>query len=297
MKIEQLIVQYLYDNKKVTLQDIGTFMLSPEIFITPDSDKIAELPPNAITFEHNDKALKDEGLINFVVEHTRKIKPLATADLESYCILNKQFLNIGKPFIIEGLGTLLKNQFGQYEFIQSTISNPRLKETPSIVKEKEYEDINFTTAQKDQSSKKRFAVLLVVVLVLLIAAALYYFLHKPAKDNTLEKVEEPISVISQPTQTPVTNDSTKPVKPDTAAVKPVAKDYNFKIVIKEYPNIIAAQKAYKRLTGYGHTLILTTKDSSHYELAIPFNTALTDTLRAKDSLSIFFNTKAFIDLN
>ncbi|MFN8244987.1 MAG: hypothetical protein U0T56_01200 [Ferruginibacter sp.] len=36
---------------------------------------------------------------------TRKIKPLATSDLESFTMLGKQFMNIGKPLILEGLGT------------------------------------------------------------------------------------------------------------------------------------------------------------------------------------------------
>ena len=42
----------------------------------------------------------------------------ASADLDSYLVLGKQFLNIGKPFIIEGLGVLEKSQQGDYEFRQ-----------------------------------------------------------------------------------------------------------------------------------------------------------------------------------
>ena len=39
MKIEQLLVQYLYISKKVTLQGIGTFKLDPAVVIPAENDK------------------------------------------------------------------------------------------------------------------------------------------------------------------------------------------------------------------------------------------------------------------
>src|SRR5688500_4446408 len=136
MKIEQLIVQHLYNNKKVTLQDIGSFILSSNVSMPSESDKDGVMPDNAITFEYNTKATEDESLIDFIVQQTRKIKPLATSDLESYTILGREYLNIGKPFPIEGLGTLQKNQNGQYEFIQGNSVNARLQAAPAMLKEK-----------------------------------------------------------------------------------------------------------------------------------------------------------------
>ena len=152
MKIEQLIVQYLYTNKKVTLQDIGVFYLSPSVTISPEQDKDAVLPDNAITFEYNIKAVQDDNLIDFIVKQTRKIKPLATSDLESFTILGRQFMNIGKPLPIEGLGILQKNQLGEYEFIQGHSINPRLEPLPALLREKDKEDIIFTTAPRRQQS-------------------------------------------------------------------------------------------------------------------------------------------------
>ena len=93
MKIEQLIVQHLYNSKKVTLQDIGTFTLSPDVVMPADNDKESSMPENAVRFEYNKKAVQDDELISYIVAQTRKIKPLATSDLESYSLLAKQFLN------------------------------------------------------------------------------------------------------------------------------------------------------------------------------------------------------------
>ncbi|RYD71020.1 MAG: hypothetical protein EOP53_24385, partial [Sphingobacteriales bacterium] len=104
MKVEQLLVQYLYKNKTVSIQDIGRFNISPEFIIPAEGDKDSSLPEGAIQFEYDKNALPDEGLIDYIVEQSRKIRPLASSDLESYTILTRQFLNIGKPLPIEGLG-------------------------------------------------------------------------------------------------------------------------------------------------------------------------------------------------
>ncbi|MEO7043997.1 MAG: hypothetical protein ABI091_01730 [Ferruginibacter sp.] len=304
MKIEQLIVQYLYNNKTVTLQDIGSFTISPDIIIPADNDKEEVLPEGAINFVHDPKAKLDDGLVDFVMQQTRKIKPLATSDLESYSILSKQFLNIGKPMIIEGLGTLLKNQQGGYEFSQSHTSNARIEPIAAQIKEKTDEKISFSSPAKKQPSKKGFAIFLVIILVALIAGALYYFLKK-TDDNGLQKVEPPKDTLVTTTPSIVVTDTTKkdsivknPILADTTKIiKPANDGYTFKVIIKEYPSKEAAQKAYTRLTNYGHTIILSTLDSTHYRLAIPFTTPLSDTLRAKDSLAKFFQAKTIIDRN
>ena len=259
MKIEQLIVQYLYNNKTVTLQDIGSFTISPDIIIPADNDKQEVLPDGAISYEYNPKAKMDEGLVEFVMQQTRKIRPLAASDLESYSILSKQFLNIGKPMIIEGLGTLLKNQFGEYVFNQSHLSNSRLEPAAQPIKEKIDEDISFSSPGAKQSSKKGLAITLSIILIGLIVGALYYFLKK--EDTAVQKTEPVTNTVSE---TPIINNNTDTTKKDST-VKPVADStkqiakvndgYTFKVVIKEYPTRAAAQKAYTRLTNYGHTII------------------------------------------
>ena len=74
------------------------------------------MPPDAFSFDYNLKTGEDEKLVDYIVEHTNKIKPLASSDLESYAILAKQFLNIGKPLVMEGVGSIQKSQQGIYEF-------------------------------------------------------------------------------------------------------------------------------------------------------------------------------------
>ena len=117
LKIEQVLVQQLYSNKKITLQGIGSFSLDSSVSLPVDSEKGMVIPENAISFNYNPKEGEDEALIDAIVKHTKKIKPLASADLDSFLMLGRQFLNIGKPFTIEGLGTLDKAQTGELVFI------------------------------------------------------------------------------------------------------------------------------------------------------------------------------------
>ncbi len=87
MKIEQVIVLHLFNNKVVTLQGIGTFRLDPSVSLPADIEKDNVIPENAASFEYNPKATEDDSLIDSIVKHTTKIKPLASADLDSFLML------------------------------------------------------------------------------------------------------------------------------------------------------------------------------------------------------------------
>ncbi len=291
MKIEQLIVQHLYNNKSVTLQDIGSFILSPSVSMPTESNKDGVMPENAISFEYNTKATEDEALIDFIVQQTRKIKPLASSDLESYTILGREYLNIGKPFPIEGLGTLQKNQSGQYEFIQGNSVNPRLQAAPALLKEKDDEQISFSTpARKPENTKKT---MLVIGLVLVVVAAIVFaLLHKSSPNQTAMLVTTDTSRAAD------TSALTSPVTDSSRFTSPVNKDSasGFKIIIREYSTRAAADNALARFSGYGHPLSVYQSDSTHFQIVMPFSRPLSDTSITKDSLVKIFGPKTHVAL-
>ena len=299
MKTEQLIVQYLYSNKKVTLQDIGTFTVSPEIIFPEEADKDTALPPDAISFVCDKRAQQDEGLIAYIMQQTRKIKPLATSDLESYSMLNTQFLNIGKPLVLEGVGTLQKTQAGDYAFTQAGTSHVINEEIPKAVTEKEKETISFASPRREKKSGSKGA-LLVLLLVLLAGAAIatYYFIHKQKAENTAENI-----IPANPEDTlksaPVNDSAAIKKTLDSIAVlkaKPAIPDSNsFYIILKTFTDSAAAGKSYRRLLGYGNKVLLTGKDSA-YRVRMPFMRPLSDTLVVKDSLSKFFKANTRVEL-
>ena len=300
MKVEQLMVQYLYQNKRVTLQDVGTFTIAPGFDIMPDNDKEVTLPDGAIQFEYNSKAPQDEGLIDFVVQHSRKIKPLATSDLESYSILSRQFLNIGKPLIIEGLGILQKNQKGTYDFYQGHSVTSKMEAAPVAMREKQQEEISFTTKPKEPTTRKNWMIAALLIFVLSTAGAVYYFMMRSDKEEPITQNSLSLTDIDslkvKDTSILVTKDSTLKKDSLPAAPKPSSDGYSFKVVLKEYPSKLAADMAFEKLTSYGHKLLITQKDSTHFRISMPFTTPLSDTLRVRDSLKRFFGGKPYIEL-
>ena len=298
MKTEQLIVQYLYSNKKVTLQEMGVFTITSDIHIPEDSDKDIVLPVDAIQFVYDPKAPVDDGLVAFIMESTRKIKPLAYSDLESFIILNKQFLNIGKPLVFEGLGTLQKTQVGHYSFTQAATSHVINEEMPKLITEKLKEKVTFATPQKEKNTGNNKTALWVLLGVIVLGAALatIYFMNKNKKE--IGNVNETVSNIVDTLPEKNTADTTAAVVNKPAVIVPnnLNDSNSFYIVIKEFSDLATAQKSFKKLTSYGNKLVLTTKDSSTYKMKMPFIKPLTDTLRVKDSLAKFFQAKTYVEL-
>lgn len=297
MKIEHLLVQHFYSAKQVTLQGIGTFSLSPDFVMPSENDKDLSIPADAITFSYNQKAAEDDALITYIVQQTRKIKPLASSDLESYIMLASQFLNIGKPFIIDGIGVLEKNQSGEYQFTQQGLYlNAKAENAPVQIKEKSDEDISFASKAKPNGNNKKILMLLASFLVLgVIIWGAWYFLTKKKDTAVTEKTAPAPPVIQQPDTAKLTVQQ----KPDSITAKPVTPvdGYSFKIVIKNYPSLLTAQKAYDRLTSYGHKLLLYTADSVTYKLAMPFTKPLSDTSFVRDSVrNKLFGGKPYIEL-
>ncbi|MEO7446238.1 MAG: hypothetical protein ABIT96_06490 [Ferruginibacter sp.] len=283
MKVEQLIVQYLYNNKHVSIQNMGSFAISPQISLLTDNDKDVSLPPNSIEFIYNPNESQDDGLIDFIIKQTRKIRPLATSDLESYSILSRQFLNIGKPLVIPGLGTLQKNQIGTYDFMQGTIMNARLNDPAPIKEDKHDQDPVFKLPAREKKSKTGI-ILILLLMVIMAAGAMYYLLRKTDS-------EQPVTTTIVPATDTLVN---MPAPADTLpAVAP--KPYAYAVVFRQYQGLPAAQKAYVRFIKFGHKLVLTTTDSVTFNLAMPFDRPLEDTVRLKDSLAKFFQGKTFIE--
>ncbi|MFN0083373.1 MAG: hypothetical protein ACKVOM_12745 [Ferruginibacter sp.] len=296
MKTEQLIVQYLYSNKKVTLQDIGVFSIITEIDIPEDSDKDIVLPADTIQFVYDPKAPVDDGLVAFIMECTRKIKPLAYSDLESFVILNKQFLNIGKPLVFEGLGTLQKTQAGNYAFTQATSSHVTTEEMPKLITEKIKEKVSFATPQKEKNTGYNKPMIwgLLALVIGIISVAAFLLLNKSNSSSTGAIAQNTV-VDTLPASKIDTGVNPTPVtKP--SAMAPEADTNTFYVVIKEFTNFAFAEKGFTKLKSYGNKVVLTTKDSVTYKLRMPFRKPITDTLRVKDSIAKFFKARAYVEL-
>lgn len=284
MRVDPLISRHLYQSKKVTLQNIGTFTLSPEVAINDDPEKQVTLPENSITFEFNKNAQPDEALIQYIMQQTKKIKPLAASDLESYCMLSVQFLNIGKPLEIKGIGFLQKNQSGQYEFTQGDTIDNKLKDM-SVHSEyiEESGSPDFSSPAKSSSKNKWLLPLLFILLTF--GAMIYMYMYYGNNKKQTENIVTTIDTTEIKKDSSVINaiDSMATIQ-DSTVTTSIASAKGFDIIVKEYNSKAAAEKSLRKLTGYGHHLTIATVDSIKFRLIMSFQNPISDTARILDSL-------------
>jgi hypothetical protein len=296
VKIEQVLVYYLLKTKHLTLQGIGTFHLDPSVPDSVDLDKPVFIPENAITFHYDPKATEDEGLVDFIVERTNKIKPLAASDLDSYLSLARQFLNIGKPLTLPNIGTLEKLNSGILAFkpgqlIAQKIEPNKVKDQDSEGKEPEENLFNdYQKARKSKSGAQLLFVLIIVIVLAFIGWAVWQFGFN--KKNTTETITstEPIVPLKD-----------SAFKADSAIVaeskaRENSVDTNsFNIVINEYNSRPAAEWRLKKLKAQNRDAILFTDDSVTYKIAENFTLPLSDTTRILDSVKQHYS-KAYVEL-
>ena len=297
VKIEQVLVHYLLKNKILNLQGIGTFHLDAVVPDSSDSDKPVVIPENAISFHYDPKTKEDDDLVNFIVEHTNKIKPLAASDLESFLSLGRQFLNIGKPLTLYKLGTLDKLNSGELVFKAGELVAEKIE--PQKIKNEDTGEANgeeslFNDYQQDRKSNngaKAFYILLGLIALGLIGWAVWYY-NSDKKDDadstTSTEAIIPITDSAHNTDTALAPADSLTTDSAIAQQKPV-DSFTFKIVVNEYSTLSAAMRRLTTLKSYGRNVIMYTNDSVIYKIAEPFMLPLSDTTKVLDSLKGYYS--------
>ena len=298
MKIEQVLVHYLLKTKQLTLQGIGTFHLDAAVPDSSDSDKPIVIPDNAISFDYNPRATEDDGLVDFIVEHTRKIKPLAASDLDSFLSLGRQFLNIGKPFNLPHIGTLEKQNSGALIFVPGQQVAQKME--PNRVRQDEETDTEgqqerlfgeYPNEKKSNNSGKTILTLLVILILAFAVWAVWKY--------AFTKKQEAPNITSTEGIVPVKDSAFKADSTTIANSQPVtpapSDTAQFNIVVNEYHTLFSAEKRLKQLKTYNRNAIIYTSDSITYKVAEPFALPLSDTTRILDSLRRYYS-KAFVEI-
>ena len=295
MKIENTLVHYLLLKRVLILQGLGTFYINDNVHITSDVHTEVVLPPDSVRFEYDPKIGEDDDLVNYIVKETKKIKPLVSADLDSYIMLGKQFLNIGKPFIIPGLGTLDKTQAVELQFIPGEYITPKIS-APKALKANENE-ISSGLFQDHQRKlpanydRRILGVIATVIVLLGIGWAVYYFAFKKDKTVLLTSPITDSTDIKKDSVASHTADTVKTITAPISELKDTLSKKGFNIIINEDLRKEIATRKYKLLTKIGHPVILNTSDSIRYSLEEHYDLPLTDTTRITDSLKRFYGSK------
>ncbi len=294
MKLAPLLAQFLFSNKRLDLPGIGVFTLDGPLPVETDS----KTPRNpGIRFE-NDQTVKDSpDLIQYISSQTGKIKALATADLESHLGTIQQFLNIGKPFLLEGIGSLVKIRSGEYAFSSGEILSEKFNSyTAKELSATSHTEESFSNYRKGGNNlsakmnwRKPAMILLIMAGIALAVWGGYTVYKRTTSKNRTTKSEDPVQ-----------KDETVLV-PDTAVTKKDSLTQTTQSTAGYYRFVLEtanAQRAFTRfgtLKKYFWDVRMETKDSVSYKLYMLLPASTSDTARIVDSLSRLNGKRVYIE--
>jgi hypothetical protein len=321
VKITSLLSQYLYNHHRLDLPGIGTFILDPSAIQALENTKQRAAVLEGVSFQNNPSIKESPELVAYISAQTGKMKPLAASDLESFIEIAQQFLNIGKPFTLDGIGTLVKTNTREFEFVPITISTEKVKEQLNAPKEAaikkesatkkesaekttvkqsapkeeivapaQYESFLVDAPEKKSWKKPVIALALIAGLGLTIWGG--YAISKNMADKSTASVAQHENPQPEPPQTDTTAQA--PAVPDTSLnTPPVIADNNYKYVLEEAPKqrII---KRYNQLRTNLWDVKVETTDSVRFKLYLLLP-AHNDTTRVLDSLTVMTGRRVYIE--
>lgn len=301
MKLSPLLAQYLSINKQLSLAGIGRFILEDSTVVTDETGKEEKvLSIGKIRFEQDSSVKEDAELVKFISEQSGKMKSLASADLDSHLEQARQFLNIGKPFSFEGIGTLNKTKSGKFDFTQSKEPAEKNKDSQS-----EGEDMTSTTEESFTNYEAMFSpkkpkipvskrVVTGLIITAGIALAVFggYLVYNKTKPKDKPVIENNNNLVSKKVETTAIPIDTTSKKDTTTFVpsKPVDSSGTYRFVIEK----AARQRALYRYNFLKNNFIdvkMDTKDSVLFKLYFVLPATPKDTTRKRDSLQRLYGTR------
>ena len=261
------------------------------------SDRYEAIPLQDLHFDYDLQQQADPDFIKFVSTHTGKIAPLASSDVDSHFMLCKQFINIGKAYIIEGVGTLEKKDDGTYGFVPGTYVpvSDAITVTHKPLKVREPQPIipKSTAIRAKQVNYKNIILIAgIAVLIGLAGWAAYYFFVQ----NRLTDTAAAVSPKDSTAQANIaTTDTTKSATPQAAITTATGGPNDYKAIYEVTKDKARAIKRTAVLVDGGNNAKYETVDSNTYKLYIVLNAAPADTARKRDSLSKFLAKKVRLE--
>lgn len=299
MRFDLLLAQYLQQHKRLDLPGIGTFE-TDSASVSWDENGKQKHAGNGVVFRHVPVSRAEDGLISFISEQTGKMKPLAMSDLESYLTLGKQFLYIGKPFYLEGIGTLQFSKSGQFDFMPGDFVTTKLEEPVERVEERkrpETDERSETAAGARGSGKKVLTLVALLIALGLIGWAGYYFYTTSTRQQSFVPADsaspqQDSSAAAQPAES---NPSPAATMVDTTAIanpiasQPVAPSGSYRFIVEQTQDKLRALNRYRKLKSFGNDIVLEAPaDSGSFRLYFILPAASSDTLRIRDSLNRWY---------
>ncbi len=311
MKVDNLLGPYLYQYKRLSLPGIGLFTLADNAVLPDDTAKV-KTAIEGISFTSKTGTQLDDSLIQYIKDETGKMKALAEADLNSYIATAFQYLNIGKSFYFEGIGTLQKNKDNNYTFSAGTMIPQRADEVQlkHIEAKKKSAFVDDDASGKSGFNAGRLVVLLAVLVTLgLIGWGGYYLYNKNTgnKETAVQTETKPVETITDTASTAATDTTTK--KPDsglvaasTDSVKPASiktatetiPPNGYKFILETTAKKTRAASRYEQIKGismlkeYNNKAAIETNDSLTFKIYTIVPCTAADTARVKEQLNAWY---------
>lgn len=285
MKLTSLLTQYLYANNRLDLPGIGTFLLDPAAMELLEGSKQRTQVPEGISFENNPSIKESPDLIAYISAQSGKMKALAMSDLDSHLELAQQFLNIGKPFTFDGIGTLVKVKVGEFRFTPIAFTTERTRSHSKETGRLSAKEDSFLSPPKAKRTLQLPVVALLVICGLGLAIWGGYAISKKATARAGETNE-----------TVLVKDSTQLPPADSVKAQQAAQlsSPNYKYVL-EVSKSKRAFKRYKQLKTNLWDVKLETADSIQYKLFLLLPAIASDSTRILDSLTAMTGRKVYIE--
>lgn len=292
MKLSSLFAKYLYQQKQLKLPGIGVFSLDPAVAIPEFSDKSISDFIQQIRFDPKPVDRAEEEFIHFIRQETGKMKPLAESDLESFIADGKILLNLGKPFHLEGIGSLLKTRDGAYEF---TPGEPMIDKLEGYFNDSKEEapkknSIYSDGAPAENNSLRKWLIAVSVIAgIALVIWGGYAVYNHHNDDDPLQgsgiDLHEQVNPLNAGDSLQVAGDSS------ALDNKEMAASGSYKFIIERTNRLSRATKRYDQLKSYFMDIRMETKDSLSYNLFFIIPAQPSDTSKIKDSLKILYGSK------
>jgi len=295
LKLASILAQYLYLNKRLDLPGLGSFILNPTAVPDEETGKQGKHTQlEGVSFESNVSIKEVPELIRFISSQTGKIKALATADLESFLEVAQQFLNIGKPFSIEGIGTLEKSSTGEFSFtagqsLPTSLKEHNIKDSSASAASEEpipdYKSIFYTRKGKPKWKKPFAFFLLMAGLGLAIWGGYTVYKRTTAKNKqvTTEVKKEQTVPVQHPVDSIITITDTVIETRQIIPPPPPVATGNYKFIIETAARERALSR-FTRLTKFGLDVKMETTDSAIFKIFFILPASIADTARMVDSL-------------
>lgn len=307
MKFDDHLAKYLYENKSLKLEGIGTFTLDDEARVPNEQEKEVNYPIEGLAFTYNPKSITDEEIIFFIIKNTGKIEPLIRSDLEYYASNIKMLLNIGHPYTIEGIGTLSRNNQGTYEFTPANFF-PAKEELNS---KGEISNHNYP-ARSNFSAARLLVMILIGISAIAVVAGIgwgiFNFTRKQPVVNEARQQQGQIDTIAPEADTLTSANYTENIPSDTEnqprdlTAETIPRDsVSYKMVFeitKSKERALTRTEQLNNLHSYTQYDSIPINDSvAYYRLFLIMKVAAADTTHVKDSLRIFFGSRVFMEKN